>query len=214
MSIVTKEQYDAAVALFAAAKKAAEEIRCVGWTVYEVIQHEASPIPYFQPRYQVTESLDAAMSKPLNREAQYLIMKELYAPNGLRFYEDGRIITEVRVRGAAAGRVLEGWLRDKTADIVRHAYPACHDQWLRVRLEDYGEQASVLDDVKKPAEWLSSLDTYDVRGKIRIVFPAGVSSEPSAGAEKIRYCDGDCCCDDSDSDTGSEGGDYDDSDEE
>lgn len=203
MSIVTKEQYDAAVAAFTEAKKAAAEIRIIGWTVYEVIQHETLPFPHFYPRFQVIESLEAAMSKPLNREAQYLIMKELYAADGTRYYEDGKIITQFKVR--SDGRVLEGWLRDITKNILGYEYPACHDQWLRVRLEDYGEQASVLGDVKKPAEWLTHRSRP--RGEIRIVFPAG--------AEAGSSCDGDCCCEDSD--TGSEGGesdDYDDSDEE
>lgn len=183
MSIVTKEQYDAAVILFAAAKKAAEEIRCVGWTVYEVIPHEASPIPLFHPRYMVTESLEAAMSKPLNREVQYLIMKELYSPNGLRFYEDGKIVTEFRVRDD--GYVVEGWLRDNTANIFGHPYPECHDRWFHVRLEDYGERAVVLDDVKMPAEWLKP--RFGARGEIMIFFPAGAEE---------GFCDDDCCCGD------------------
>lgn len=199
MSIVTKEQYEMAVAAFEVAKKAAEEMRVVGWTVYEVIQHEASPIPLFHPRYQVIESLEAAMSKPLNRESQYLIMRELYSPNGLRFYEDGKLVTNFRVRGD--GRVVEGWLRDKTKCILGDEYPACHDQWLRVRLDDYGEHASVLGDVKKPAEWLTPHSRP--RGEIRIIFPAG--------AEEDGCCDADCCC--GDTYTGSET-DSDDSDEE
>jgi hypothetical protein len=73
-------------------------------------------------------------------------------------------------------------------------------------LEDYGEQASVLDGMKKPAEWLTP--RFLPRGVIRIVFPAGAEE---------GGCDGDCCCGDSDSEDGSEGGesdDYDDSDEE
>jgi hypothetical protein len=199
MSIVTKEQYDAAVAAFAEAKKAAAEIRIAGWTVYEVIQHETLPFPHFYPRFQVTESLEAAMSKPLNREAQYLIMKELYAADGTRYYEDGKIITQFKVR--CDGRVLEGWLRDTIVNELNYfTYPACHDQWLRVRLEDYGEQASVLGGMKKPAEWLTP--RFLPRGVIRIVFPAGAEE---------GGCDGDCCC--GDSDTGSESDDYD-SDEE
>ena len=35
----TKETYEAAVAAFAEAKRAAAEIRVSGWTVYEVVQH-------------------------------------------------------------------------------------------------------------------------------------------------------------------------------
>lgn len=198
MSIVTKEQYMEAVAAFAAATKAAEEMRVVGWTVYEVVPHEAYPNPHFHPRYQVIESLEAAMSKPLNRESQYLIMKELYSPNGLRFYEDGKLITKFAVR--ADGRVLEGWLRDATKGILGEEYAACHDQWLRVRLEDYGEQASVLGDVKKPAEWLAPRDR--TRGQIRIVFPAGAEEDG---------CGADCCC--GDTYTGSDT-DSDDSDDE
>jgi hypothetical protein len=168
MTMVNKELFEVAVAAYATAKKVAEEMRIVGWTVYEVVAQEASPIPLFHPRYQVIESLEAAMSKPLNREAQYLIMKELYSPNGLRFYEDGKLV-DFRVRDV---RVLEGWLRDKTKCILGEEYPACHDQWLHVRLEDFGEQARVMDDIKKPAEWLTPC--IRPRGEIRIVFTDGV----------------------------------------
>ena len=151
---------------FAEAKHAAAEIRISGWTVYEVIPRESSPIPAFQLRYKVMESLDAAMSKPLSRESQYFIVEETFAADESRFsLSDGWRVDKFRGYG------VTGWLRDMTKDLLGGDRPDCHDRWFHVRIRDYAEEAIVLDDVLQPAEWLACQGRS--RGEIRLIFEAG-----------------------------------------
>jgi hypothetical protein len=189
--IANKETYEAAAAIFAEAKQAAAEIRIPGWTVYEVIPRDASPIPVFQVRYKVTESVESAMSKPMTRTSQYLIVEEKFAADGSRFStSDDSVVDKFRGYG------LTGWIRDMTRDLHGGDRPECHDRWFHVRIRDYVEEAIVLDEVLQPAEWLACQGRG--RGEIRFVFEAG-KEEP--------FCDGDCCCGDSDSDSDSDSGD-------
>ncbi len=179
----TIEMYESAVAAFAEAKQAAAEIYIHGWTVYEVIQQEANPILAFQARYKVTESLAMAMNKPMTRTSQYLIVEETYAADGSRFsLKDGVLVDKFRGYG------LTGWIRDMTRDLHGGDRPECHDRWFHVRIRDYVEEAIVMDAVLQPAEWLACQGRG--KGEIRFVFEAG-KEEP--------FCDGDCCCGDSDS---------------
>lgn len=182
-----KETYEAAVAAFAEAKRAAAEIRVSGWTVYEVVQREANPIPAFRMVRQVTENLETAMSTLRDRNSQYLIVEEIYAADGTRYSTvDGKLVAKFTGYGAT------GWLHDRETIPWGAILPECHDRWFRVHLSDYAEQATVLDGVRRPAEWCR--EQGRLRGDIRFIFEAG----DEAG------CDGDCCC--GDSDTGSEGG--------
>ena len=191
----TKETYEAAVAAFAEAKKAASEIRVPGWTVYEIVPREDSPILSFHLRYKVTESLEAAMSKPLSREGQYFIVEEKFAADGTRWSDDDKSVETFQGYG------VTGWIRDMTIDLNGSPRPDCHDRWFHVRIRHYTEEAVVLDGVLQPAEWIASQGSE--RGNIRLIFEAG---------KEASCCDGDCCC--GDSDTGSEGGYTDYSDDE
>jgi len=186
---VSKETYDAAVAAFAEAKRAAAEIRTPGWTVYEVVQREASPIPAFRMVRQVVENLETAMSTPRDRRSQYFIVEEIYAADGTRYSTtDGKPVEKFSGYGAT------GWLHDREIIPWGAILPECHDRWFRVRLSDYAEQATVLDGVLRPMDWCR--EQGRLRGDIRLIF--------EAGDEEAGCCDGDCCC--GDSDTGSEGG--------
>lgn len=92
---------------------------------------------------------------------------------------------------------VTGWLHD----FACYGFSG-HLVWYHVCLSDSAEQAIVLDGVCRPLYWV----TNRACGQIRLDFVAGSMLD-------LHECDDDCDCCCGDSDTGSEGGVSDDSDE-
>jgi hypothetical protein len=188
---VSKETYDAALTAFAEAKEAAASIRIPGWTVYEVVEDGKFRLPTFTFIQQVTESLEAAMSTPLSRYSQYLIVEEVFAADGSRWTTDGLPIVNF------SGCNVVGWIRDKISVLLDGPCPECHDRWFRARIGVDADTAEVLDDVLQPADW-QDISYHRTSEEIYIFFKAGKEEEEEEEEEsECKLCgreDYECYC--------------------